>query len=162
MPVGTELRRMRGHPGGGREGRVDTGRELVLGRQRIGHRDHDRLRRHGERAREAVVRVEVAEHEAAAVEEHDDRQHLLRRRVVDAHVERPHRGVDAPVGDRGHRRAGWQRREHAAHALSDRVGRERVHVGEAGGGEAIQMRLGLGMKRHVLSSGGEGDSQSTT
>ena len=52
------------------DGVVDGGGEFVLGREAIVDRDHDQLALIGELAADDVVGVEIADHPAAAMEEH--------------------------------------------------------------------------------------------
>jgi hypothetical protein len=72
---------------------VVRGRERVLGGEPVAHVHHDGAQRGGQPARVAVVRVEIADHPAAAVEE-DDRCACGGLRPVD-----PHREVSGRAGD---------------------------------------------------------------
>ena len=67
--IDAEAGRVGCDPACGRDGVVHGGRELVLGRQPVMHRNDDAARCVGQRAADLVVALQVADHPAAAVEE---------------------------------------------------------------------------------------------
>ena len=75
--IDAEAGRVGCDPARGRDGVVDGGRELVLGRQPVIDRNDDAARGVGERAADLVVALQVADHPAAAVEEDQGRLRLI-------------------------------------------------------------------------------------
>ena len=93
---------MRAQPAVGGEAVVDRGRELVLRRQPVVHRDDQRARVLRQPRAEPVMRLEIALHPAAAVEVRDGRATACRRaRRVDARGDLAGRPGDADVLDAG-------------------------------------------------------------
>ena len=86
------------------DGVIDRGGKFVLGREAIIDRDHDQLAFVGQLAAHHVMGIEIADHPAAAVKEHQARREavglpqLLRR--VDARGDRAVRGGDRERLDR--------------------------------------------------------------
>ena len=91
--VDAELFGVVGDPFRRRDGVVDGGGKFVLGREPVIDRDHDQLAFVGQLAAHHVVGIEIADHPAAAVKEHQARREavglpqLCRR--VDARGDRP-------------------------------------------------------------------------
>ena len=75
--VDAELFGIAGDPFRRRDGVVDGGGKFVLGRQAIIDRDHDQLAFIGELAAHHVVGIEIADHPAAAVKEHQARREAV-------------------------------------------------------------------------------------
>ena len=109
--IDPELLGVRDHPLRGRPAVVERRRIVVLRSEPVVHRDDDALGPAGERARDPVVRVEAADHIAAAVEVDESPLRLGRvRGLVHPHgnalgvhvldrvhlVDRPERLVDDP------------------------------------------------------------------
>ena len=85
-PLGVAAERLgvRARPRGRREGVLEAGRERMLGRQPVVDREYGVATLVGERPREVVVRLEVAEHPAAAVQEDEQPEARLGARPVEA------------------------------------------------------------------------------
>ena len=127
---------------------VERRRERVLGREPVVDRHDDRARRVRELAGDAVELLDAADHPAAAVEVHDDREARLGRRPVDAHGH----AVGVAVLDREHRlglaaapsrRAGPSRRASSCDARRSGGISTRVAFIE------VADRLRLRVQRHV-------------
>ena len=120
--IGTELVGVRSRPAQRAACILHGRRERVLGGQAIVNREHVDARVVAQQATDAIVRVEVAEHEPAAVEEDEQRVRAASfgGRIV-AGAQR-HTGVDLQVADRadGHGLATEHRRQ--APTFAPRVG----------------------------------------
>ena len=79
---------------------LETGRELVLGSQPVVDANDHGVDVAAQQPAVVVVRVQVADDEAATVEEHDRRHRPLVRRPVDADRDRARRTWDLLVVDR--------------------------------------------------------------
>ena len=102
--VAAELGDVLGGPAGGGEAVVDGGRERRLGREPVVDRQHDDVGLAADPAALVVVGVEVADDEAAAVEEHQRRERARRPRGGRARAaERPAGEVEHEVLDRARR-----------------------------------------------------------
>jgi hypothetical protein len=123
-----------------------------LGRPGVGHRYDEARRRVREGASQAVMGVQVAEHEAAAVEKDGDGQLPSELGAVDADRHVADRGTDDAILNRVDGLGGRQHRDHAAHALACSLGGESVEVAEVGCGQARQVLLDLRVERHCLVS----------
>ena len=96
--VDAELFGVGGNPFRRGDGVVDGGGEFVLGREAVIDRDHDQLALMGELAADHVMGIEIADHPAAAVEEHQAWREAVglaqRLRRVDARRDRAVRRGD--------------------------------------------------------------------
>ena len=129
---------------------LDGGRERALGREAIVHREHGAARAERELAADDVVRVEVADGPAAAMEEHERRQDLIGHRAIHAHGDlfrgnqQPHLGDLRRFG--GENRAGIAvdpARDERRHGVIRRQRRAR---------DALEQRRGLRMQTHFTAA----------
>ncbi len=101
--IRTDLGRARGRPARRGQTIVCRGGKLVFRRQAVIDRQHGAIGALAQIAAQAVVGVEVAQHEAAAVEKHEERQPLAIARLVKAHrqcARGPRNGVVRHMCDR--------------------------------------------------------------
>ena len=103
--VDAELRGVIRDPARGRIGIVDGGGKLVLGGEAIVDGDGDTPGLIGQRPAGHVVAVEIAEHPASAVKEHEGGKGAGPRGPVDAHGNVAGRAGNGAVHCAGHRRA---------------------------------------------------------
>ncbi len=151
--IDPERRALPGDPGGRGEAILDRGREFVLGRQAVVDRDDGAAGGIGEMAAERVVRFDIADDPAAAVEIDQHRQ-VRRRRGAGAAIEAQRNGAAIrprcrEVADlRDRRRLGGQHfaggaeqpaRLDGADRLIGRPPREAYH---------LQNRFCVGIERH--------------
>ena len=125
--IAFEFGGMVGDPARGEHAVVQAGGEFVLGRQAIIHRDHDALRAGAQVAAHAVMRVQAAQHEAAAVEECQQRERPLPDRPIDAQLQVAARALDGAFGYRADRR-GWRHQADARFVLRARSATDSVLV----------------------------------
>ena len=137
---------MRRGPAGCHEAIVRPGGKLVLGREAVVDRHHDAADPGRQVAAHAVVRIEAAQHEAAAVKEHHERKRPAAGGRVDAQGNRPTRSVDAALVDL--RDLGGRRHDGDARlVLPPRFGdRQRVRRRDAG--PAVEQGLDLRIDGH--------------
>ena len=128
---------------------LDPGREFVLGREAVIDRDDDASRAGAQIAAHAVMRVEAAQHKAAAVKEHQQRKRARAVRRIDAEAQRPARPIDRLLADScdlGGRRHQRDARLVLRARHIDRQGMRRGHPGAL-----VEQRLDLRIDRHRLS-----------
>ncbi|MNE27717.1 hypothetical protein D3C80_1211360 [compost metagenome] len=130
----------------GVEGVQRGGRVARFGRAAVVHRHHRRTAEQGQAAAQLVMAVEVAEDEAAAVEEHHERQAGLRLRPVQARRQRAGGTGDAQLAHLGQGCRRAQRRHGAG--LAHGGGVQAGKVGGRLGGHLREQGGDLRVKRH--------------
>ena len=132
----------------------------MLGREPIVDRDDHQSRFTDELAAEHVVRVEIADHPATAVEVHQRRHRRCRRgarRPINPHRDRTDRRLGDDVGDRADlRRRRRGRRPRLAKELTRFFRRQRVIRGPPGLDDEIEHRLRLRIQSHGHSPARDG------
>ena len=147
--VAAEIARMRKDPARRSQAILRRGGELVLRRQRVVHRDNDHPGPPAELAGQAVMRLDAADDEAAAVEEHDDGPARLQIGAVDADGNGPARAGNRAIlhmRDIGSRHRLVARGGTGAHDIH----RQGVHRRQRGG--CVHHGLQGGMQRHGVSA----------
>jgi hypothetical protein len=128
-------------------GVVGSCRKFVLGREPIVHRYHDAARCIRETAAETIVRVEIADHKAAAVEVDEGRQICRERWAIHAdrnlHWTRDHAGIDLR-----HRFLRTAQLDHLIGHFACLVQRKLVQSGTAGRREQVEKAFALWMECH--------------
>lgn len=147
-----------GGDGGNRDGGgvavLGRGRELRLRGQPIVDRDEQRAGGVRQRPAGGVVRVEVADAEAAAVEVHDDRRRSLGGSFgsVDANLEWVVGAVDLAFEDFRHAARFGGAGGHPGHQRAQRRGLDAVEIGNIAEAHLFENRLKLWIERQVGSS----------
>jgi hypothetical protein len=152
---------MRRNPADRGDAIVQRDRKRMLRRQRVVHADDAQAGPLRKLACHAVIDVDVADHEAAAVQEHDGRRRRRRAGIVEPDTDIAARGLDPALLDmRDRRRAGrdieWQKPvDQVARAL--RRAHEDRRLALRAGIDAIQYRCGVRVELRplVFEKGGE-------
>ena len=150
--VAAELGGVLDHPVRGGHGVLDRRRERVLRREAVVEGDHHRATVLGDGAAGQVVGVEVADDEAAAVQEQHGRQWAVGVGPVDPRRSGPGRARHLGVGDLGHRgqqRVVAQVHGERAEPRAGLFGSLLRHRGRAGRGQELQQRAGGGVELGV-------------
>ena len=139
---------MGAEPAVGRQAVLDRGRELVLGRQPVVDGHDERAGALGQPRAQAVMRLEVALHPAAAVKVRHGRQQRPRGgRGVDARRNLARRARNADVLDAGQRRRRLVHQRHHRAQLLAQLGQRRKVARHADGFDELPHDLGLGIHR---------------
>src|SRR6266478_5355590 len=156
--ITTELRRVLRHPPDCEHAIIDSSREFVLGSEAIVDRDNQAIGAGAKVPAHAVVRIEAAEDEAAAVKEHEERVRSRRVRGVDPQGHRttwPLHGVLAHVA---HRCRNWHQAD-AGLVLRARL-RDRQRVCGRHSRPLVEQCLYLRIYWHYLPSFYSGNGKS--
>ena len=144
--IGAQLGGMCRGPASRIETIVDARREFVLGRKTIIDRGDDASRTGAQIAAHPIVGIQAAQHETAAMKEHQQREWPSAVRRIDADTQSSARPVDGPLADLGDFGRGRHQGDARLVLRARHIDRQRVCRGHAGA--LVQQGLDLGIDGH--------------